>query len=169
MTAAFRVSKERLYPQILSKQSGAHVFAIDNDVHKLGNCVHRGEEVALKLVNECTDVPVPEVFFSSFAEVEGRIIMDLVPGKTLPDVWNELDGTTKERIFQDLWDMIKKFRQIPKPNDLQYSSQCLADGSPAIDPLLRDLYQPRAPLYTDDQLRTRIYDRYDDHAGRRYP
>ncbi len=57
----------------------------------------------------------------------------------LNTVWETYDSTSKERVCQEIWAMIKQLREIPKPSELRRLYQCNADGPPSHDALLQDL------------------------------
>lgn len=156
----------------LSRQSGAHITCHDEElVIKRGERVHLGEEIAMKLVQTYTDVPIPTFMFSSY-EQNGCswISMTFIPGCTLQTLWNSLDQNTKIRLCEETWIMIGKWRRIPRPPNLgDHLYQCLADGSAnATDPLIKSLNIPPTPLYNDEDVRKRIYERYYHYFGRRY-
>ncbi|MCJ1467406.1 hypothetical protein MMC07_006030 [Pseudocyphellaria aurata] len=147
--------------QVLSEHAGARVVCLDNyTVTKRGRWVRPSEETAMRLVAEHTKVPVPEIFGSSYGPGGGSISMSRVPGVPLDSMWDRLDEGGKERLCREIWWMIAMWRQIARPPDLAHVYQCLADGSAATtDPLLQDVRDPPRPLFTDDEVRRRIYDR----------
>lgn len=141
----------------------------NNIVFKSGSRVRYGEEVAMTLVKQHTSVPVPIIILASYGPERGSIGMSLVPGVTLESMWDGLDECDKERVCLEIWTMIAQWQQISRPPDMAHLYQCLADGSPATtDPLLQDLEDPPRPLYTDEAVRVRIYQRYFRYYGRRY-
>lgn len=141
----------------------------ENIVIKKGPRVRYDEEIAMTLVEQHTQVPVPEILLSNHQPGKGSIGMTLVPGNTLKTVWDELDEGNKKRICCEIWTMIAQWRKILRPPHLAPLYQCLADGSPATpDPLLQDLEDPPRALNTDQALRDRIYQRYLHFHGRRY-
>ncbi|MCJ1467407.1 hypothetical protein MMC07_006031 [Pseudocyphellaria aurata] len=156
---------------VLSEHAGARVVCFDNyTVTKSGRRVRPNEETAMRLVAEHTKVPVPEIFGSSYGPGGGSISMSLMPGVPLDSMWDRLDEAGKERLCREIWWMIAKWQQIARPPDLAHVYQCLADGSAATtDPLLQDMRDPPRPLFTDDEVRARIYERYwyhdHDHHG----
>ncbi|KAK3176560.1 hypothetical protein OEA41_007883 [Lepraria neglecta] len=157
--------------RFLSRAAGAHVVCHDNNlVLKSGQRVRCGEEHAMRLVEQHTNVPVPRIIFSSYLhDGKGEIGMNFIPGCTLGTIWDRLDVRDKERLCHDIWSMISQWRQIIRPPHLAHLYQCLADGSPATpDPLLKDLDDPRRPLYTDEAVRARIHQRYLHYFGRRF-
>lgn len=94
--------------------------------------------------------------------------MTQIPGVTLEAKWKEgLDDKTKERVCRDIWDLIERWCDIPRPAEFSHLVQSSVDGSPTIDPLLKDFQDPPRPLLNDDALRTRIIDRYLEFGGRR--
>ena len=154
--------------EVLSKQGGAHVLLFDDElVFKTGGRVRRAEEVALRLVKDHTDVPVPDLGSSYYTAHEGRLCMSYIPGRPLNASWDRLDDTTKERLCHDIWSMIEKLRRIPKPSELQHLFLCLADGSNSHDVLVTDLPEHQK-LLDDEAVRNRIYERYYECNGRKY-
>lgn len=140
----------------------------NNMVRKSGRRVQYGEEVALRLVERHTSVPVPAIILASYEPGKGSICMDFVPGSTLQSIWDGLDECNKERVCREIWTMIAQWRQIPRPDHLAHFYQCLAEGSPATtDPLLQELEDPPRSLYTEEDVRIRIYQRYLHYNGRR--
>ncbi len=156
--------------RVLSRQGGARVICHDNNlVLKQGRRVHYGEEVAARLIKQHTNVPVPVIVFSRYNDKEGTIGMAYVPGYPLDSIWDGLNEQDKERVCHDIWAMIMRWRQIPRPAELAHRYQCLADGSSATrDPLIKDLQNPPRPLNTDEEVRARIYQRYRRCGGDRY-
>lgn len=154
--------------QVLSEQAGSHVACFDNYiVTKTGHRVRYSEETAMRLVKRHTRVPVPVIFTSIYGPENGSISMSLVPGVPLDSTWDRLDEVSKERLCREIWGMITKWRQIRHPPNLVLCYQCLADGSPATtDPLLQDLQDPAGPpLFRDEAVRARIYERYCHFNG----
>lgn len=139
-------------------------------VIKSGGGVRPAEAEALKLVSDCTSVPVPELFLSTFSPNHGSIHMSLIPGTPLEEKWDELDEAKKEFVCRQTWDLISKIREIPRSKELQNGPyQCSADGSLSEDPMLADLdrQSPKA-LMSDHDVRNRIYERYLHFGGKRY-
>ena len=161
-------------PRLLSSQSGAIIKVIDPGVvQKRGDRVTRSEEAALRLVKEYTRVPLPELYAADYFFKDGKehgiFLMSLVDGSPLEDVWDGFDNSTKERICYGIWGTVGQLRQIPRPPALGHLYQCLADGSPSSDVLLKDLIEPPSPILTDDDLQARIYKRYLHHNGGSFP
>ncbi|KAL9110170.1 MAG: hypothetical protein Q9227_005230 [Pyrenula ochraceoflavens] len=154
----------------LSKQAGAHITCHDESwVLKEGVRVQPAEEAAINFVHEHTDVPVPEIYFSSYHIKRGTIAMSLIPGQTLQETWETFDQETKIRLCKETWEMINKWRQIMRPSSLERYYQCLADGSiNTRDCLLSSYIHPPIPLYSDEELRKRIHQCYVDTWGERY-
>lgn len=125
---------------VLSHQGTVKVLLFDDEVVlKVGSRVLPSEELAMRLVKENTDVPVPEVYLGTYTPTQGRLAMSVIPGSPLKNVWDDLpDDGTKKRIRIEIWGMIEKLRQnIHKPPELNHLFLCLADGSPCInDPLV---------------------------------
>ncbi|XXG99866.1 hypothetical protein Hte_006207 [Hypoxylon texense] len=97
--------------------------------------------------------------------------MELIEGTPLHHVWDELDDGVKSRICGQIWDVVAKLREIPRPGDsgeLSHLYQCGADGSPSTNVLIQDLCSPPAPILDDDALRDWIYERYLHFNGRLY-
>lgn len=157
---------------VLSNQGGAKVLLFDDElILKVGDRVLPSEEVAMKLVKEHTDVPVPEVYLATYTASEARLAMSVTPGTPLKTVWDNLDDKTKRRVCSETWDIIAKLRCIPKPPELQHLFLCLADGSPCgQDPLVAGThcFSSPGPLINDDAVRARIYKCYYEANGRKY-
>ena len=124
----------------------------------------------MKFVLEETDVLLPEWLAEDFPcdREEGYLYMTFVPGSTLDASWGILKNDSKQRLCQDIWDIIAKIRKIRCPPEYQKFFQCTADGSTTLDPLIQDLKKPPRPLFDDSALRERIYERYLHYNGRRY-
>ncbi|KAI1193217.1 kinase-like domain-containing protein [Nemania serpens] len=167
-------SKDGFIPVVVSEQSGCLVRLIaPGTIHKAGRRVRPAEAAALRLVKQYTDVPVPAVVYAVFYVRDGRphgaILMDEVEDSIpLKAVWDTYDLATKERVCRELWAMIGKFREIPKPPELEHLYQCSTDGSPSFDVLLKDLEEPARPLMDDVSLRARINERYLSFNGGSY-
>lgn len=169
-----------LYPKVISSQFGRNkITQIEDDVIlKQGSSVWPNEEAAIKLVQaHAADVPVPTVYHSIFNRHtdgvvrSGMLYMEFIPGESLQSAWSRLDKDDRERICRDTWALVDKLRRIPRPQ--QQDTQvlyCAADGSSSIvHPLLGDIYEPPPPLWDDEALRTRIWERYVEHNGLSYP
>lgn len=157
----------------LSHQGGVKVLKFDNEaILKVGGRVRPSEELAMRLVKEHTDIPVPDIFLAAYVGEEGRLAMSVVPGAPLTEVWDNLDDATKKRICDELWSMLEQLRRIKKPPELQHHFLCLADGSPCInDPMVAGSCcadPPHPPLLNDDGIRARIYECYYESNGRKY-
>ena len=75
----------------------------DNDlVCKYGRHVRHSEELAMRLVEQHTSVPIPKIIFAfSFFKHEpneGKIYMGLLPGFELTSKWDGVDDRNKERL-----------------------------------------------------------------------
>ncbi|KAI9666807.1 MAG: hypothetical protein M1831_001583 [Alyxoria varia] len=156
--------------RILSRQPGAHVTCHDNNlVYKSGGRVRYNEEMAMRLVEQHTRVPVPTVVISLYRPEKGSIGMSYLPDVTLGSIWDGLVEHNRERVCREIWNMIAQWRKIQRPPHLAHFYQCLADGSPATtDPLLEDFEDPPRPLHTDEAVRVRIHQRYLRNHGERY-
>ena len=158
---------------ILSVQPGAKVYLRDCTILKQGLRVRRSEELALRLVGEIGNIPVPEVYFASYQETTSEIAMSFVPGKSLDYCWNTLNDCTKERICRETWAFIYAWRQIPKPGNFD-RYLCLADGSESSDVLITPLAEEAdegeidIPLRDDEDVRQQIALRYYHYCGRKY-
>ena len=157
---------------ILSKQGGVKVLLFNDElILKVGGRVRPSEEVAMKLVKEDTDIPVPEVYLATYTPSEGRLAMSVISGTLLKDVWDNLDDKTKKHVCSETWAMIAKLQRIQKPPELQHLFLCLADGSPCVnDPLVAGNCCISSPgtLLNDDAVRARIYECYYEENGRKY-
>lgn len=96
----------------------------DDAIGKSGTRVRRHKEVALRLVKKHTDVPVPEVFLSGYTQDSGRLSMSVIAGSPLNLHWGNFDEQTKERLCCEIWNLIGKFRQIPKPPEFDDFFPC---------------------------------------------
>ena len=120
----------------------------------------------MRLVKEhAPDVPVPSIHgvrfkYANGIPVYGELEMDYMPGKTLKSVWADLDEASKNRICQEIWDIVARIRTVPRPSDLGLGRYCTADGSPSHDPFLGDENDIAPINFDDDALRNRIYSRY---------
>ncbi|CAL5872659.1 uncharacterized protein PFLUO_LOCUS6925 [Penicillium psychrofluorescens] len=171
---------------VLDKQMARLVLEWDFSwVTKSGFGVRSAEAEAMRFVAKHTDVPVPEVLFTDFTHVrevtdlseifkpdfrspEGLIGMTIIPGIPLEQKWDTLDNEAKESICLQLWHLLSKVRNIARPQEIEGSYQCAADGSLSRDPMLEDLQKPARPISSDSELRTRIYERYIHCGGTRY-
>ena len=78
----------------------------DTIVYKSSSQGRYSEEVAMRLVEKYTSVPVPGIILSSYEPGKGTIEMTCIPGCTLASIWDELDELNKERICREIWAMI---------------------------------------------------------------
>jgi serine/threonine protein kinase len=159
---------------LFSQQGGAKVDEIaPGVVRKTGDRVTRSEEAALRLVKEHTEVPVPRLISSNYFMKRGRghgtLLMELADGSPLNSLWDGFDNDTKERICRNLWQVVVRLQQIPRPPAFADLYQIGADGSPTIDVLIRDINETGTPILTDEALRARIYERYLHFNGGSYP
>lgn len=132
---------------VLDKQMARLVLEWDFSwVTKSGFGVRSAEAEAMRFVAKHTDVPVPEVLFTDFTHVrevtdlseifkpdfrspEGLIGMTIIPGIPLEQKWDTLDNEAKESICLQLWHLLSKVRNIARPQEIEGSYQCAADGS----------------------------------------
>lgn len=161
--------------QRIAWQPGCTVSLIQPGVVlKQGIKIRPSEERAMRLVQEYTpDVPVPRVHGSLYryndsAPCYGELSMNFVPGRTLKSAWAELDEAGKDRICQDIWDLVARIRTIPRPDDLGPGLYRTVDGSPSRDPLLGSGSDIPPRDLDDDALRNRIYARYITSNGLSY-
>jgi hypothetical protein len=95
--------RSQYHVEVLSSQGGAKVLLCDNEVvFKTGTRVRRAEEVALRLVIQHTNVPVPEVASSYYDAHEGHLCMLYIPGKPLSTLWDQFDRVIKERLCNEI-------------------------------------------------------------------
>ncbi|PNY23793.1 Uncharacterized protein TCAP_06265 [Tolypocladium capitatum] len=143
-------------------------------VLKQGSKVRPNEERAMRLVQKhAPDVPTPNIHglhykYKDGVPYYGELSMDFIPGRTLKSTWAELDEASKDRVCQDIWDLVARIRTIPRPDDLCPGLYRTADGSPSRDPLLccgSDV--PPCDL-DDDTLRDRIHYLYVASNGLSY-
>ena len=160
----------------LSAQAGCTVYRLGSEqdyVLKRGYRVKYSEFEAMNLVCNHTDLRIPEVLAADFkGDYDGKLWMTFVEGKRLDIIWKMLDSKTKERICKAIWAYATTLRTVPRPKDRSYPHQCQADGSTTDDPLLKDegckdLLRPR-PIYSDIDLRHRIFERYRANGGDKY-
>ncbi|KND87134.1 hypothetical protein TOPH_08214 [Tolypocladium ophioglossoides CBS 100239] len=143
-------------------------------VLKQGAKVRPSEERAMRLVQEHTpQVPTPRVHgwrykYQDDAPYYGELYMDFMPGRTLKSVWAELNEACKDRVCQDIWDLVAQIRTIPRPHDLGPGLYRTVDGSPSRDPLLGSSDDVSPRNLDDDTLRDRIYSRYVASNGLSY-
>ena len=128
----------------------------------------------MRLVHEhAPQIPVPlihghEFRFSEGVPYYGELSMEYMPGKKLKETWAGLDEVTKDRICQDIWNLIAQIRTIPRPDDLDPTLYRTVDGSPSLDPLLGDHNDVAPRDLSDETLRNRIYSRFVVHHGLSY-
>ncbi|KAF2804715.1 uncharacterized protein BDZ99DRAFT_467396 [Mytilinidion resinicola] len=126
---------------------GARITRLNDDaIAKSGSRVLPREEAALRLVGKLSDVPVPKVLYSHYSKLDGDLFISLSPGLTLKDLWDTLNKKTKERLYHDIWSLIRKIRQILKPPEFNNFFLCLADGSCSQNVYIKDLESPPRPL-----------------------
>jgi hypothetical protein len=95
-------------------------------IFKQGSRVRRSEELAMKLIQEHSDIPLPKIHFSFFEINGGTIAMEFSPGKPLDHVWPGLNDETKEGACREIWHYICEWRKIPRPANS--GNLCLSDG-----------------------------------------
>ena len=119
-------------------------------------------------------LPIPSIYrvsyrFENGIPYYGELEMEFMPGRTLKSVWAEMDEVAKQRVCQDIWDLIATIRsRVPRPTDLAAGRYRTVDGSPSRDPLLGDNNDIAPAEFTDDTLRERIHTRYVAHNGLSY-
>lgn len=157
---------------VLAKQMGRVLLVHDYSyITKYGQSVRPREAEGMRLASKHSSVPAPEVIYDQYSDKVGNIGMTIIPGTPLAKHWENLDDDeTKQSLCQQTWDLIGKLRrEVPQKPELKHLFQCAADGSPTLDPLIRDIKEPpQTPLETDSQLRSRIYERYIHFGGGRY-
>jgi hypothetical protein len=137
-------------------------------VEKHGYGVNPSETIAMKQVEEHTNVPTAKLLDSFFSGNEGQIVMTYIPGLNLEAAWPSMDDGRKAKICNSLWEMVAELRSVPRPPELSDHFLCLADGSPSPDVLIRNFEDTRNALATDDDVRTRIIERYQYFGGHQY-
>ncbi|KAH9995465.1 kinase-like protein [Xylariaceae sp. FL0662B] len=143
-------------PSIISRQAGSLVYIFDEDgvICKKGDRVTRNEERALRLVRSHTDVPVPELYHAEYHLIDnvehGALFMEHIEGSRLDRIWDKLKDDTKTRMCRDIWNIVGKLRQIPKPPELTHLYQCGTDGSASKDVLLT-ANTFRSSTFSDDE------------------
>ncbi|ODA79146.1 hypothetical protein RJ55_04738 [Drechmeria coniospora] len=166
---------ENFVPRQIAWQFGCIVTLIQPTVIlKQGSNVRPSEESAMRLVRkQLPNIPVP-VVDGSFYECDeagpayGELLMSFIPGRTLKSAWAELDKAVKDRICQDIWDLVAQIRSIPRPDDLGPNLYRTVDGSPSRDPLLGSRHDIAPRDLDDDTLRGRIWSRYIATNGLSY-
>lgn len=110
-------------------------------VLKFGHRAKSSEAVAMKLVVKETDVRLPEWLAEGFPcdREEGYLWMTCIPGSRLDISWGKLRNDTKQRLCQDVWEIVAEIRKIRCPSEYQQFFQCAADGSITHDPLIENL------------------------------
>lgn len=143
-------------------------------VLKQGAKVRPSEEKAMRLVQKhALSVPIPSIHGFSFKyehEIPyyGELYLEYIPGQTLKSTWAGLDNESKNRVCQEIWDIVTIIRAIPRPSDLQPGCYRTVDGSPSHDPLLGSS-KDRPPRDLDDEmLRSRVYARFVATNGLSY-
>lgn len=161
--------------QQLAWQFGSTVTLIQPGiVLKQGAKVRPSEAAAMRLVMEhVPDVPIPGIHGTGYKYKDGipyygELTMDFMPGRTLKTAWAGLDEASKDRVCQDIWDLIAKIRNIPRPDDLGPGLYRTVDRSPSRDPLLGSNNDVTPRDLDDDGLRSRIYTRYVASNGLSY-
>jgi hypothetical protein len=160
-------------PIIISRQRGSVIKKVGpGAVKKQGRRVTRNEAAAFRLAQQHTDVPIPTLYSANFfvrnGVEDGSLLMDHVKGTTLEKAWDAFDDDTKDRICNQIWEIVSKLQAIPRPPELSHLYQCSADGTPTKDVLLKDLESPPRAILDDDSIRARIYERYLYFAGTLY-
>lgn len=70
--------------RVLSKQSGAIFIGLGGSlISKSGNRVRHNEEVAMRLVKQYTDVPIPDIILSAYNSHGGFLGMIIIPSSPL--------------------------------------------------------------------------------------
>lgn len=64
----------------------------------MGDRVLPSEEIAMRLVKEHTDIPVPEIYLATCFASKDRLAMSVIPGTPLKNVWDNLDDKTKRYV-----------------------------------------------------------------------
>lgn len=96
--------------------------------------------------------------------------MEHMPGKTLREAWPSLDGEAKKKVCRDTWALVEKLREIPRPETDDGAFYLAADGtSKIIQTLLGDEHDTHPAMKNDEDLRTRIWERYVKNNGLSYP
>jgi hypothetical protein len=113
----------------------------------------------MRLVREhASNIPVSSIHATSYrfengVPFYGELEMEFTPGRTLKSVWAELDETTKDRVCQDIWDLVATIRaRIPRPDDLALGLYRTIDGCLSRDPLLGDNNDPAPREINDETL-----------------
>ncbi|KAH9863701.1 hypothetical protein J1614_009633 [Plenodomus biglobosus] len=111
------------------------VYKVDSaTVVKTGASVRLAEAAAMRLVRSKTNIPVPEVWhaYTDSATGHARIVMEFVEGDCLVDVWEKYTPEEKERVIEQLRDMLIQLRE------LKGSVIGSVDGTACEDPLFDD-------------------------------
>ncbi|KAF2750670.1 kinase-like protein [Sporormia fimetaria CBS 119925] len=105
-------------------------------------------------------IPVPEVYDASYGGGQGGMTMAAIPGTTLDKVWDKLADETKRKVYETSWSYIEQWRSIPRPADVPNICLCTADGRYSESILVSAPDDDTKGLWTDEDVRNRIYERY---------
>lgn len=74
----------------------------------------------MKFLSEHTSIPVPKVYCSFVRKNRAYIVMERIQGEDIPTAWRSLSENTRQKIFNDLRDMIQELRALsPKSNRVE--------------------------------------------------
>ena len=115
------------------RNSSNHTYRLSPDIIvKAGTCERNPNDAkALLFVEKSTSIPVPKVYalFTAGPELNSfwrpgdseehkwlyttYLVMSVIPGATLEDVWNECDPETKTALSKELKGFLDELRQLP--------------------------------------------------------
>lgn len=123
------------------------VYKVDaTTIVKSSDSVRLSEAATMKFVQAHTTIPVPEVY-NAYRDPETghtRIIMQLVEGDCLEDVWDKFDESQKQSIIDQLRGFFTQMRNIKGP-----FVGCI-DGTACEDNIFTDLSY--GPYENEDQF-----------------
>ena len=106
-----------------------------NALVKFGAHVIPSREVAAMqyVLQKCPEIPVPVVYDSWTGEDgNGYIAMAPMPGKSLEEVWPDMDSSEKESVMKDYKVFLQRLRSIDPSPDTPIQIGAI-DGGPVID------------------------------------
>ncbi|KAF2222574.1 kinase-like domain-containing protein [Elsinoe ampelina] len=83
---------------------------------KRSSRVHLTEAATMAFVAAKTSIPVPKVYCAFVRNGKTYIVMEKMRGHPIPQVWNKLSSSSREKIFTQLKGMLDELRALPPPN-----------------------------------------------------
>lgn len=134
--------------------------------HGRGNIVSKGEAPALRLLEQCADIPAPKVIDALTVENYTYLVMTRLPGVPLLEGLPRMSYPERTQLALDLRNCFSQFRRIPNPNSMAI---CNANGGPVFDYRLPVSSKTAGPfkseeefnrfLITQPRLKSAIHDR----------